>query len=118
MTTKYLLVYFDNAAYIHNEVDEYISECIQLLWSDIYRNKCLKLSSNTLLLRVFESDFDSYPYPKDRIDDVRAMVHSNYQLNYYISALKTYVLPINLIDIKDQTDGLEKELEYLEQLVK
>jgi hypothetical protein len=46
------------------------------------------------------------------------MVHSNYQLNYYISALKTYVLPINLIDIKDQTDGLENELEFLEQLVK
>jgi len=74
------------------------------------------LSNSTVLLRVFESDFNSYPYPKDRIDDVIATVQFENEFDCEISTLKRYVLPFNLDDIKDQTFSLEKELEFLEKL--
>lgn len=116
MTTKYILVYFDSKESNFSTIHKFISSCIEQIWSDTYRNRCLKLSNNTVLVRVFESDFESYPYPKDRIDDVIALVQFENQFGFDISTLKTFVLPIHLDDIKDQTFGLEKELAFLENL--
>jgi hypothetical protein len=118
MIKRYLILVFDyNLKQYDNE--SYIQEIIELLRTDTYRNKSIQISKQTLLIRVFDENMNSYPYPKDLVDYAITDLIQEEVFSYAdIANLNYYCLPTSLKDIEIQTRGFEREIEYLDALVK
>lgn len=116
MEKKYLLVFFDSkkTAFFNNA--KLIEDCINELWRNTYKNQSIKLSLNTLLIRVFADDLDNFPYPKNHIEDVFSNIPTNGDIVEELKTMNTYILPVTLKSIEDQTIGFEKEIAFLENI--
>lgn len=114
---KYILVFFDYKSDAFGANEQLIKATIQNLWNGIYKNRSLKISPNTLLVRLFDSDLISYPYPKECVEDV---FNEEYQktegIAYDLSSIYTYVLPVEIEDIVIQLRGFEREIELFNGL--
>jgi len=112
---NYILVIFDYKIGHYNSNND-IETLIEFLRTHTYRNRCIKISENTLLLRVFEADMNSYPYPKEQIEDAISELFEK-KIFSYENVLNIYCLPVNLKDIDTEILNFEKEIEYINGLV-
>lgn len=109
---QYFIVFFDYEN-DYNDEEEIIKDTIEQLWSSDYKNLSLKLSKNVLLIKVFQSDLENYPYPENIVDDALCNVSSKKDEKLHYSTLKFFVLPIDLKDIESHLHDFKPEMEYL-----
>lgn len=114
---KYSLVFFDYEIDYFGANKQLIQATIQSLWNGIYKNRSIKLSPNTFLVRLFESDVSNFPYPKDCVEDT---LNEEWQktegIDYDLDRIKIYVVPVKLEDIENQLRIFEKEISYIDGL--
>ena len=108
----YLLVFFDYEDDILGE-ESLIEDTIEHLHTIEYRNLSIKLSHHCLLIKTFEDELQSYPYPFDIVDNV--LVEQVRKFNLYQPKIAFYVLPVELESIEKNLIGLENEIMYLKQ---
>lgn len=116
--TNYILAIFDTKLDCYNVDEVFIQAIIELLRTETFRNKSIQISKNTLLIRVFDVDFNSYPYPKNQIDDSISELIQKEIFSYDdVKNLNIYCLPVNLKDIDSEVLNFEREIDYLNELV-
>lgn len=116
--TNYTLAFFDNKLDCNDVDEDFIQAIIELLRTETFRNKSIQISKNTLLIRVFDVDFNSYPYPNDQIDDaISELIHKKIFSYDDVKNLNIYCLPVNLKDIDSALLNFEREIDYLNGLI-
>ena len=117
--TKYILATFDYELNSYNDNDDYIQLIIEKLRTENYCNKSIQIAKRMLLIRVFAEDINSYPYPKDQIDDIISELIENEVFSYDdIKELMYYCFPINVNDLDTFVRGFDNEIKYLDALEK
>lgn len=115
--SKYNLVFFDYQLDAFGANQQLIQATIQNLLTGIYKNRSLILSTNTLLVTLFDSDFTSYPYPKECVEDVLSDEWQKTKgIDYDFSSIHIYVVPIQLEDIASQLSRFQREIKFLNAL--
>ena len=119
--TKYILATFDYELNSYDDDDDYIQLIIEKLRTDnyYYCNKSIQIAKRMLLIRVFNNDLNTYPYPKDRIDELISELVSNEVFSYDdVKDLIYYCFPINVNEWKTLIRGFDNEIKYLDALEK
>lgn len=119
METRYSLLLFDYKLDNYDDNDANSNELIELLRTDTYRNKSIRISKSALLIRTFEDENHYYDAPKYHIDNaITELIQKKIFCYDDIKDLNYYCLPVKLEDIENELIDFQNEIKYLEDLKK
>ena len=98
-----------------NEDQKFIPLLLEKLRLEVYLNKSLLISKNTLVVKMNHKDLDvHYLNPKYHIDNIYCeLQEKDGYLLVEQKDINIYCFPINLKDFEDQLSEFNLEIEYL-----
>lgn len=111
---KFRIIFFDYYPGYKNIVRVFIDDVIERIRTVDYRNKCIRVSENTLLIRIIGND-----YPIINYDYLYEVKESNefYKDGFFqLSDITIYNFIVDLEYIKNNISGFSNEIEYLTNL--
>lgn len=111
---KFRIIFFDYYPGYENIVKVFIDDVIERIRTVDYRNKCIRISENTLLIRIIGND---YPYiNNDYLQEVKEN-NKYYREGFFeINDISIYDFIVDLEYVKSKFSIFSNEIEYLTNL--
>lgn len=111
---KFRLIFFDYNPGYENIVTVFIDDVIERIRTVDYRNKCIRISENTLLIRITNDD---YPYiDNDYLLEIKESNEFYKDGFFQLSDISIYKFIVDSEYIKNNISGFSNEIEYLTNL--
>lgn len=110
---KFRIIFFDYDSGCENIVKYFIDDVIERVRSVDYRNKSIRISENTILIRIIDNEYPIINY--DYLNEINESTEFYREGFFQINDISIYNFTVDLDYVRNNI-GFSNEVEYLTKL--